>query len=318
MSLNSFGYGGTNAHLILESCHPTPSGPTSDRASSTNGHTNGNGNLSSNGTSNGSTSPNGDGGHRMHNGDTHPQVSINGSSSIKLVKSDSTLPSPQPSCPSHGHSDNPARSLNGLEQRNLQLAPLLFPVTARSESALASIPNKLHGWLAGRNTTLRTFRDLSYTLSCRRSRFRWRSVVVATDPGDLNVKLATALPKIRAATSHALSFVFTGQGAQWSAMGRELIATSSCFRDSIIQADRSLSQIGCDWSLLEELNKPDSESRVGKGEISQPATTAIQIALVDLLASFDIKPNCVVGHSSGEIAGAYAAGALSLHDAIQA
>jgi acyl transferase domain-containing protein len=112
--------------------------------------------------------------------------------------------------------------------------------------------------------------------------------------------------------------VFTGQGAQWFGMGRELITMSTCFKNSIMESDRSLRSIGCDWSLLEELSKPSSESRVGQSEISQPSTTAIQIALVDLLASFGIIPSCVVGHSSGEIAGAYAAGALSLDAAIQA
>lgn len=73
---------------------------------------------------------------------------------------------------------------------------------------------------------------------------------------------------------------------------------------------------GSSWSLIKELLKDESVSRISEAEISQPATTAIQIALVDLLESFYIRPSRVVGHSSGEIAAAYAAGALTRENAI--
>ena len=53
-----------------------------------------------------------------------------------------------------------------------------------------------------------------------------------------------------------------------------------------------------------------------KAEFSQPLCTALQIALVDLLATWNVTPSAVIGHSSGEIAAAYAAGALSAKDAI--
>lgn len=80
--------------------------------------------------------------------------------------------------------------------------------------------------------------------------------------------------------------------------------------------DNTIRQEGGAWSLIEELAKADNESRINEAEISQPATTAIQIALVDLLESFSIRPSRVVGHSSGEVAAAYAAGALSRDNAI--
>ncbi|KAM0309929.1 hypothetical protein ACHAPQ_012536, partial [Fusarium lateritium] len=80
--------------------------------------------------------------------------------------------------------------------------------------------------------------------------------------------------------------------------------------------DNTIRQEGGSWSLVDELQKADNESRINEAEISQPATTAIQIALVDLLESVSIRPSRVVGHSSGEVAGAYAAGALSRDNAI--
>ena len=60
------------------------------------------------------------------------------------------------------------------------------------------------------------------------------------------------------------------------------------------------------------LQSDDQNSPIYSANISQPATTAIQIALVSLLGSWKINPVAVLGHSSGEIAAAFAAGALSL------
>ncbi len=68
---------------------------------------------------------------------------------------------------------------------------------------------------------------------------------------------------------------------------------------------------------FDELCKPEEDSQLGVAEFSQPCCTALQIALVDVLNSWGISPNKVVGHSSGEIAGAYASGAISADDAIR-
>ncbi|RYO87181.1 hypothetical protein DL766_003981 [Monosporascus sp. MC13-8B] len=69
-------------------------------------------------------------------------------------------------------------------------------------------------------------------------------------------------------------------------------------------------------TLVEELSRSSEGSRVGEAELAQPCTTAIQIALVDLLESLSIRPSRVIGHSSGEIAAAYAAGALGRDSAL--
>ena len=64
------------------------------------------------------------------------------------------------------------------------------------------------------------------------------------------------------------------------------------------------------------LAESEDKAVIGKAEFSQPICTALQVALVDLLAAWDVKPSAVVGHSSGEIAAAYAAGALTKKEAI--
>lgn len=67
---------------------------------------------------------------------------------------------------------------------------------------------------------------------------------------------------------------------------------------------------------IELLSAPRKTSRLSEAEISQPCCTALQIALVDLLCLYGIKPVAVLGHSSGEIAAAYACGAITAQEAI--
>ena len=102
-------------------------------------------------------------------------------------------------------------------------------------------------------------------------------------------------------------------------MGRGLLQSNETFKSSIQSLDQNLRDMNGDkpqYSVEEELMKPAKKSRVSQAEFAQPVCTAIQIALVDTLRSFDIVPDAVVGHSSGEIAAAYASGALMASEAI--
>ncbi|KAI9859628.1 MAG: Type I Iterative PKS [Trichoglossum hirsutum] len=113
--------------------------------------------------------------------------------------------------------------------------------------------------------------------------------------------------------------VFTGQGAQWASMGQELVKSSHVFSHSISLLERSLAELpdSPEWSLSQELMAEAPFSRLDMAEISQPLCTAVQIGLVDLLDRAGISFDAVIGHSSGEIACAYAAGYLTAPDAIR-
>ena len=101
-------------------------------------------------------------------------------------------------------------------------------------------------------------------------------------------------------------------------MGSVLIEQSPLFRSILEDCDRYLAEVPekPSWSIIEELQRPKGQSNIYKAEFSQPLCTALQLSLTALLASWDFRPTAVVGHSSGEIAAACAAGLMSLRDAI--
>ncbi|KAI9644954.1 hypothetical protein NHQ30_006989 [Ciborinia camelliae] len=108
------------------------------------------------------------------------------------------------------------------------------------------------------------------------------------------------------------TFIFTGQGAQWPRMGVELMERYRTFSHSLEMCSIALKNTGCTWDLIEELHKSKALSNINRPEYSQPLCTALQVAYIELLRDLNIVPDTVVGHSSGEIAAAYSIGAVSL------
>lgn len=110
-------------------------------------------------------------------------------------------------------------------------------------------------------------------------------------------------------------FVFSGMGPQWWGMARELLCAEGAFAHEARRVDAAFRAVS-GWSIIDELLRPESESRVGATEIAQPANFLVQVALVRALAEYGIHPAAIVGHSVGEVSAAYVAGVLSLEDAV--
>ena len=159
-------------------------------------------------------------------------------------------------------------------------------------------------------------RSLAFTLGQRRSTLAWKFAVPALnfDQFVYNLTNTTPLP-VKSGEHPKLSFIFTGQGSQWPMMGKSLYYTYPIYALTVRNADQILARLGASWSLINELEK-SHDSNIDSAHISQPVCTALQIALVDLLSSWGIDPVSVTGHSSGEIAAAYAAKILDLEACI--
>ncbi|KAK3297391.1 uncharacterized protein B0H64DRAFT_457551 [Chaetomium fimeti] len=175
----------------------------------------------------------------------------------------------------------------------------------------------------GAGEVLMLMKSLCWTLSTRRSRFPWVSAHVATYSDDLDqVVRSLDAPQFKPvrmpSRAPRIGMVFTGQGAQWHAMGRKLTHVFPIFRSTLYAAEGFLRGFGAGWSLTEELGRDAETSRVNTTALSIPVCVAVQIALVRLLRFLGISPTAVTSHSSGEIAAAYTVGALTLRQAMAA
>lgn len=161
--------------------------------------------------------------------------------------------------------------------------------------------------------------NLAHALFVRRSQFPWRSFALVDVHDQADGGKDPLLPisrPTRASGDPRVAFIFTGQGAQYLGMGSELFCYP-VFQESLEACERSLSTLGCRWSLSSIIRGSCNEPDINAPELSQPLTTILQIALVDLLQSVGLIPSLVIGHSSGEVAAAYASGALSRESAVK-
>jgi acyl transferase domain-containing protein/surfactin synthase thioesterase subunit/NADPH-dependent curcumin reductase CurA/NADP-dependent 3-hydroxy acid dehydrogenase YdfG/aryl carrier-like protein len=198
----------------------------------------------------------------------------------------------------------------------------LFTTSAQTEEALKQLLLNYKDYLASSTASLS---DVCFNAGKHRSALRHRLAIVAADKNDFAAKVdayigGNLLSGVEYCVSQEkqpkLGFVFTGQGPQWHAMGRELIEQEPLFRDVIHRIEEHFFKLA-GWSLLEEMSRSEADSKVSDTRIAQPAIMAIQIALVELWKLHGVKPQGVVGHSIGEVAAAYTAGALTLEQAVQ-
>ncbi|KAG8676086.1 Highly reducing polyketide synthase 40 [Fusarium poae] len=273
ISVNSFGYGGTNAHVIV------------DRVGEHN-HSNG-----TNGT-NGAHHHNGTNGSNGTHG-------TNGTSGFHDTESISDIASDRPR----------VFVVSGAEEQSChQNAERLAQYLTKLPASLLEDSDEFLDKLAV-SVNKRTVHDYSAS-------------VIAYDGEDLLAQLDVLQQTpvaIRAPVKSGarVGYVFGGQGAQYYNMGREMIKSWTPFRQSLDRANAHLKTMGCQWDLLTELgHEKAQDSHVDEPEYGQTLSTAVQLALVDTLIAVKMRPTSVVGHSSGEIAAAYAAGALSFEDAL--
>ncbi|OXM56472.1 polyketide synthase [Amycolatopsis thailandensis] len=191
--------------------------------------------------------------------------------------------------------------------------PVPWAVSAASVEALRAQAGRL------REAEIDDLRDVGFSLATTRTPLPVRAVLIAEDRAGFE----NALESVERGEPHPsvvggvagdvglTAFVFPGQGSQWPGMAAELLDTSPVFAEEIIRCATALESF-VDWSLTEVLR--GGETALDRVEVVQPALWAMMIGLAAQWRAFGVRPEAVVGHSQGEIAAAYVAGALSMED----
>jgi len=203
--------------------------------------------------------------------------------------------------------------------------PLVIPLSARSEDGLGRVAASVCDWIE-RESSAVSFQDFAFSAARKRDHHEFRMGVVAGDFSDLTRQLRafaegelqeTLLKgRARADRPNKLCFVYTGNGPQWWAMGRELYRSRPVFRAAIDRCAVELAR-HTDWSLVEELSRGETDHRMDETQIAQPANFALQYALSELWSSWGIEPDACIGHSTGEVGAFWKSGVLSFAEAIR-
>jgi naphtho-gamma-pyrone polyketide synthase len=187
-------------------------------------------------------------------------------------------------------------------------------VTAKSPKAMAANIASILSYVE--NSACISLPALSYTTTARRMHHNYRVLVPAADTASLVSALKSIPAKdIKPVSKKATSvvFAFSGQGTLYSGMGKTLFDTNATFRNRILELNR----IAQNQGFAPFIGHIDASTPVSTSEVTgQLALVCIQIALADLWRNWGVVPAAVIGHSLGEYAGLYAAGVLSVADAI--
>jgi len=199
----------------------------------------------------------------------------------------------------------------------------LLTLSARTSQARAELAGRWADWIETHSDA--ELADLAHTANAGREHFAHRMAVAVAARNELRDRLRSFSADPESSGVHAgqaqldrlprIGFLFTGQGAQYAGMGRELYDSQPVFRDAMDACDQIL-QKSLDRPLLSLLNDPDATLLNQTGN-TQPAMFAIEYALFCLWRSWGVEPAAVMGHSVGEFAAACAAGVFSLEDGLR-
>lgn len=194
---------------------------------------------------------------------------------------------------------------------------LLLPLSAKCPGALTDLAGRYAGFL---RKTAHAPEDVCASAALHRAHFDLRLAVAATSREGL-VEALEQRQEIPAPAQSVFSadepirtvFVFSGQGAQWPQMGRELARRDAVFREALEACNQALKAY-VDWDVFEELDKGEQDHRLERGDIMQPLLWAVGCATARWWMARGIAPDAVIGHSMGEVAAACIGGQLSLDE----
>ena len=204
--------------------------------------------------------------------------------------------------------------------------PHIIPISGQTPEALKDYSKAYRKLIINRTERAPALQDVALTAGMRKNHHECRLAVVGGSAKEISDRLrawedgSESVPGLvtgrSSEESQEIVFIFSGQGPQWWGMGRELFEAEPVYRAAIEKIDTLLQPLA-GWSLVEEMSRPEDESRINRTDIAQPAIFALQVGLAELWRSRGVEPARVVGHSVGEVAAAYWAGIYTLEDAVK-
>ncbi|CAO5259055.1 hypothetical protein FAGKG844_940001 [Frankia sp. AgKG'84/4] len=247
---------------------------------------------------------------------------ISGTNAHVILEQAPDEPSDQPSATSTAPTSAHAVLADPATVRIGGAATLPWILSARTPDALRAQADRLAEFAGSPAGAGLDPVDVGDALVSGRTVFEHRAVVLGADHDGLLAAvraLASSTPSARvvrggADTTGSTVFVFPGQGSQWPAMARELLAESPVFAEHLRAVAAALAP-HLDWDLLDVLTEAPGAASLERVDVVQPVLFAVLVALARLWQHHGVAPKAVVGHSQGEIAAAHIAGALTLDDA---
>ena len=208
----------------------------------------------------------------------------------------------------------------------------LLTLSAKSETALKDLAQSYVDYLSDsperslqtdRDVCVPSLSDICYTSHIGRAHFDYRLALVADSKAGLREQLTSIdsegikrisrqVPKV--------AFLFTGQGAQYVNMGRQLYDSQPVFRETFNKCAEILQPL-LETPLLDvvypKLSTNNQPSKINQTAYTQPALFALEYSLAKLWQSWGIEPSAVIGHSVGEYVAACIAGVFSLEDGLK-
>ena len=196
----------------------------------------------------------------------------------------------------------------------------VLSISARSEAAMTNQLTLYRQYLSSIDES--HFADFCFSANVGRNAFNHRTTLVASSAVEM-VDAIQQQVNIGVSSGHqdkvdpnrTLVMMFTGQGAVFPGMGEDLYRSNAAFKYCIDEAENKLTRL-LDVSLSALLWGEHSEL-LSHTQYAQPAIFALEVALYEMITSWGIYPDTVMGHSVGEFAAAYAAGVIDLESGLK-